>query len=155
MSARAHISLKVKLASALLQMRGDDGEPLIPYEDAKLMTADQIVSLFHFDHGILHAFEPINKPWNLTPRLIAPHRRKSAKDKAIVAKSDRIKKAQDDHKDRLYATEIAYGGDCDDGVEISIVRPRSRPKHKIPTRANPWPPKGSRKLPSRKFARTR
>jgi len=56
------------------------------------MTADQIISLYHFDHGILHAIEPINEPWNLTPRLIAAHREKSRRDTSIVAKSRRIDK---------------------------------------------------------------
>lgn len=77
---RDHISVTTKLASALLAL-GD-----IPYEHAKMMTAKQIISLYHFDHGILHAIKPINEPWNLTPRLIAPHREKSRKDTSTVAK---------------------------------------------------------------------
>lgn len=56
------------------------------------MTAEQIISLYQFDHGILHAIEPIDEPWNLTPRLIAPHREKSRKDTAIVAKVKRLDK---------------------------------------------------------------
>lgn len=81
---RRKIGTKTKLAAALLMLGH------IPYEDAKLMTADQIISLFHFDHGILHAFEPINEPWNLTPRLIKAHREKSRRDTSIVAKAKRI-----------------------------------------------------------------
>lgn len=81
---RKHISLKTKLAAALLAL-GD-----IPYDDAKQMTADQIVSLYQFDHGILHAIDPIDEPWNLTPRLIAPHRAKSRRDMSAVAKVRRL-----------------------------------------------------------------
>jgi hypothetical protein len=88
---RAHISLTTKLASALLAL-GD-----IPYEDAKQMTAAQINSLYTFDHGILHGIAPINEPWNLTPRMIAPHREKSKRDTGIVAKVKRLEAHQRDH----------------------------------------------------------
>lgn len=83
---RKHISLKTKLAAALFALEH------VPYEHAKLMTPDQIISLYHFDHGILHAIEPIDEFWNLTPRLIAPHKEKSRKDTSTVAKVVRIEK---------------------------------------------------------------
>lgn len=106
---RAHISLKTKLASALLQMLHDDGAgklvPIIPYEDAKRMTADQIISVFHFDHGILHAIKPIDEPWNLTPRVIPGHRIKSRKDTGAVAKVKRITGEQEAFQRRLLARE--------------------------------------------------
>jgi hypothetical protein len=86
MSQRKHINLKTKLASALLAL-GD-----IPYEDSKLMSAEQIISLYQFDHGILHSTEPIDEPWNLTPRLIMAHREKSKKDTGKAAKTKRIDK---------------------------------------------------------------
>jgi hypothetical protein len=89
-SARAHIGLETKLASALLALGH------IPYNDAKQMTARQICSLYQFDHGILHAIKPINDFWNLTPRLIAPHRAKSRKDTGIVAK---VKALSEEHED--------------------------------------------------------
>jgi hypothetical protein len=88
---RAHISLTTKLASALLAL-GD-----IPYEDAKQLTAAQICSLYVWDHGVLHGIAPINEPWNLTPRLIAPHREKSKRDTGIVAKVRRLEAHQRDH----------------------------------------------------------
>lgn len=79
-------SLETQLAATLLAL-GD-----VPYEDAKKMTAKQIISLYQFDHGILHGIDPINEFWNYTPRLIAPHRRKSAIDTGKVAKTKRIEK---------------------------------------------------------------
>jgi hypothetical protein len=97
MTKRAHISLETKLASALLALGH------VPYSDAKLMSARQIVSLYHFDHGILHAIKPINEPWNLTPRLIAEHRTKSRKDTSAVAKTKRLTAAKVAH-DRFIAT---------------------------------------------------
>lgn len=104
MTARAHISLKTKLASALLAL-GD-----VPYDHAKLMTPDQIISLYHFDHGILHGIKPVNDFWNLTPRLIGQHRAKSAIDNGIVAKMKRI-----------------TGETC------------TGPTRAIPARVDPWP----------------
>jgi len=44
MKARPPIRLRVKCASALLALTGEDGQPLIPHEDAKLMTSFQIIS---------------------------------------------------------------------------------------------------------------
>ncbi len=83
---REHINMTTKLAAVLLAL-GD-----IPYEDAKQMTAKQIISLYHFDHGVLHGVKAINKFWNLTPRLIAKHRTKTKKDIATVAKVKRVEK---------------------------------------------------------------
>lgn len=116
MSKRAHISLETKLAAALLA-RGE-----IPYEHAKLMTADQIISLYHFDHNILHGIEINDQFWNLAPMLLMAHREKSKKDTAIVAKVARIR------------------GETGNG-----------PKQKIAARANAWPAKGTRKIQTRGF----
>jgi hypothetical protein len=66
----------------------------VPYEHAKAMTADQIISLYHFDHGKLHALECDDSFWNLTPRLISAHREKSRRDTSIVAKVVRNEAAQ-------------------------------------------------------------
>lgn len=97
MSRRAHITLKTKLAAALCQMLRPNAEgvlvPVIPYEDAKLMSEEQVLSLFHFDHY------PIRKEnggpdshWNLTPRPIPEHREKTGNiDVPQIAKSKRIR----------------------------------------------------------------
>lgn len=126
MSNRASLNLTTKLAAALLQLRGPDGEPLIPYEHSKIMTAAEIVSLFQFDHGILHSTEPINEPWNLTPRLIPEHREKSKNDTKIAAKLKRLR-----------------GETC------------NGPRKKIAQRQNAWPAKGTRKIKSRPFPEPR
>ncbi len=130
MSARRHISLKTKLASALLQMLRPDESgklvPAIPYEDAKQMTADQIISLFQFHHNILHAHEGSDEHWNLEPKLIQQHRRETAeRDVPVAAKVDRISKSHEEFRRRILAKEP--------GV------PRQR----------------SGKIPSRKFAQQR
>lgn len=88
MTRRGYISWKTKYAAALLAL-GD-----VSYEDAKLMTADQIISLYHVDHGILHAVAVNDQFWNLTPRLIALHRPKSRRDTTAVAKMKRLTEDQ-------------------------------------------------------------
>src|SRR5687767_7334694 len=92
---RAHINTTTKLASTLLA-RGE-----IPYEHAKLISAAQLISLYQFDHGILHAIDPNNEYWNLTPRLIAPHREKSRRDTSIVAKVRRLTAEQETFRRRV------------------------------------------------------
>lgn len=93
-------TLKDKLAAALLQIVRYDAEectfvPVIPYAEAKSLTADQIIARFHFDHGIAHAHDGPAAPWNLTPMPVEDHRRKTATiDIPRIAKSKRIQKRE-------------------------------------------------------------
>jgi hypothetical protein len=94
MAKRDHISLKVKLAAALLQLKH------IPFSQAQRMSADQIIALYHFDHyPIPHAQGGPDEPWNLDPVLVADHLEKTAKtDIPQIAKTKRIAK---DHQEFL------------------------------------------------------
>lgn len=88
---RKHVSWKTKYASALLALGH------IPYADAKQMTEDQIISLYHVDHfPHLHSSEHPDRDayWNLTPHLIQAHRTKTKTDAKVIAKSRRIRKRQ-------------------------------------------------------------
>lgn len=102
-------SLKTKLASALLEMRRYDEQeaafvPIIGYEESKSMTADQIIAKFHFDHGVAHAHGGTIEPWNLTPRLVEDHRRKTALiDIPRIAKGKRINKSNAAFETRMAA----------------------------------------------------
>lgn len=132
MSKRAYISWKTKYAAALLAL-GD-----IEYEHAKGMTEDQIISLYNVDHGILHAIEPIDDFWNLTPKLIAEHREKSADDKTIISKSDRIMKANAAHGS---AIQLKTSGRPVEEQPRSPRRMQSRPfqkKRKLLGRRPVW-----------------
>ncbi len=126
-------SLKIKLASALLEIkRYDEHEaafiPVISYEESKSMTADQIISRFHFDHCIAHAHGGADEPWNLTPRPIEEHRKKTAQtDTPRIAKGKRINKSNLAFEERLAA--------------------KNRGEERTPSR---WP---KRKLQSRPFER--
>jgi hypothetical protein len=142
---RKHISLKTKLAACLLAV-GD-----IPYEDAKHMTAEQILRLYQFDHyPVLHAHGGPDEPWNLRPMLRGPHKEKSRKDCGIAAK---VKRLQRQFRPEMVGGMVAL---------IEVVdrqMPRqargkangesfapAKPKHRIAQRARPWPPKGSRPM---------
>ncbi len=133
MTTRKSISLKTKLASALLMLTGPDGRDIIPYQDSKQMSADQIISLFAFDHWpIRKADGGSDHPSNLTPRLIAAHREKTAKvDVPEMAKSKRIRRKVEEHERRLLRSAVEH-----------ILGPM--PKRRIPSR--PFPNK------KRKFA---
>lgn len=90
---RKHISWKTKCAAVLIAPCRNCGYALFLYDDAKKLTEDQLLSLLHWDHNILHEsnHEDRDKYWNLTPMLIKDHREKTKTDAAIVAKSRRIR----------------------------------------------------------------
>jgi hypothetical protein len=152
---RDYIPLKVQLAAALLQlgyMRPDWREladvftRYIPHDHAKLMTADQIISLFQLDHyPIRHADGGPDEPWNLEFKFIGAHREKTKRDQAEMAKSKRIRKrlASFDPRSPVCLVE-AMAAD-----RAGLKGPRYRPKQtrKIPSR--PFP-KG-RKFNQRNF----
>lgn len=91
-------TLKDKLAAALRELFE------IPYDHAKLMSADQIISLVNFDHNEFWTFGGSDEHWNLTPMLIVGeggHREKTKVDIGIIRKCDRISKAQEEFQRRL------------------------------------------------------
>ena len=70
----------------------DDGilRRVISLADAQKMTADQIISLFQFDHWPIRFSDGgPSEPWNLEPRPIIEHRRKTAKRDAPEMKKYR------------------------------------------------------------------
>ena len=101
MAKREHVSLKTKLAAALLEVdRYQNGSLCIPFEHSKAMSVDQICSLWVFDHWPLRKADGgTDHPSNLTPRLIAAHREKTAKvDVPEMAKSKRIRREEEEHR---------------------------------------------------------
>lgn len=67
------------------------------------MSAEQIVSLFQFDHyPIRHEAGGPDAPWNLVPRFLMEHRVKTSKiDMPEIAKIRRITKAEEEFRKRL------------------------------------------------------
>lgn len=95
--SRAHISLKTKLAAALLTMLrpNERGElvRIISHEEAKRLTADQILARFDWDHyPVRKADGGPDEPWNLEPRPVAEHEKKTREiDQPQLAKQRRIR----------------------------------------------------------------
>ena len=93
--------LREKLAAALAVIAG------VPFEDRKRMHADQIISLFHFDHDPIPHAAPFNgQPvhWNCTPRLIKDHREKTAKDDVpMIARVRRVAPKHEEFRRRMLA----------------------------------------------------
>lgn len=93
MAKRKAITKDEKLAAALLEVQRLRGDP-IPREQALLLTAGQICSLFHFDHAagfVAHGAD--NHPAGLTPLVIPAHWEKTRKvDQPAIAKCNRIEK---------------------------------------------------------------
>lgn len=109
MRDRKHISLKTKLAAALCHMlRVDESGNLvriIPHQEAVSLSADEIISRFHFDHDpIPHAEDGPDEPWNLPPRVKADHLAKTSKvDIPRIAKNKRVARAHAAHIETMAA----------------------------------------------------
>lgn len=126
---RKYISWRTKCAAALAALNYLR-RPGLNYTDVKRKTEKQFLSLWHFDHGILHEteHEDRDKFWNLTPMLVADHLEKTKQDAAIIAKSRRLRAKEARHIERLLAKIAA--------VDPPLpYRPRlERPKRKLLSR---------------------
>ena len=146
---KAHISLREKLAAALSHMMVEvDGklERAIPYDDAKRMTADEVLSVFQFDHGIHEAIDGPTEHWNLTPRFILPHRTKTHEvDRPQIRKTDRIEEDAAEFRRKMLAKS---------GQETEPTVSTTKPKTKIKSRGFQKPPEGHKhKWGSRKMGK--
>jgi hypothetical protein len=103
MAARKAPNMTEKLASALLEMQRLRGDP-IPREHAKQMHAEQICSLFQFDHDagfVCHGAG--NHPTEMTPKLRLEHKEKTRKDQGIIAKCEVISAEHEAFRARMLA----------------------------------------------------
>jgi hypothetical protein len=93
-----------KLAAVLLELQHLRGDP-IDRNHAKLMSAAQICSLYHFDHAAGYACDGAdNHPTGLTALLIATHRTKTTTlDVPIIAKGKRLSAAHVEFRARMLA----------------------------------------------------
>lgn len=90
---RAYISFPEKLAATLACLLTQEHRDDLR---SRKVPASEVLSLFHFDHVVLHAFEGSDLWWNLDPKLVEPHREKSKRDTSIVAKAKRLDKKWSD-----------------------------------------------------------
>lgn len=102
--ARRHITLKTKLAAALCQMLkpmpSGGFVRIIPHDEAKQLTEDEIISRFDMDHHpIPKAYDGPDVHWNLVPTPREEHRAKTAsEDVPRIAKSKRLQRAAAEHE---------------------------------------------------------
>lgn len=138
--ARKSVSLRTKLAAALLTIvrPNDRGqlEPVIPHDHAKLMSDDQIISLFQWDHyPIPHAHDGPDEAWNLRPLLIAEHRSVTAEhDIPQIAKTKRLNSGYQDFiakaLEKPCGAKREKTGNWKPGRKIGNRRPvKAEPKH--------------------------
>lgn len=94
--ARAHISLKTKLAAAISAL-------FLTYDEAKALSEEQVLSLVAWDHDpIPHVHGGEDAHHNLVPRLIPGHRKKTAEiDIPQIAKTKRISEAEVEFRRRI------------------------------------------------------
>lgn len=93
---RKEPTLTAKLAAALRELFQ------IPHEHARLMTDEQLLSLFQWHHNEYHAQEGSDEHWNLEPMTIRGHRSRTAKiDVPQIAKTKRISRAHEEFRQRL------------------------------------------------------
>lgn len=149
MAKRPHIPLKEQLAAALRDLMVPDGkggyERAIPWDHARQMTAEQIISLYARDH------HPIRKEmggpdvhWNIQWRFTGEHRTKTAKiDQPAIAKSKRITAAETDFRQRLLAKATGEVYDIPNARKPKI-RSKGFPKGKQKI-------EGKKSWPTRKF----
>lgn len=120
---RKHITLKTKLASALLALGH------VTYNDAKKLTEDQLIRKYQWDHNILHETGHLDrdKYWNLTPMLIEAHRLKTKSDQKLIAKGRRLRRgalqraaSQGDATPRIATPRIATIKRANRGVHLML-----------------------------------
>jgi hypothetical protein len=148
---RKHISWKTKCAAALAALGH------IRYDDLKKMTSHQFLTLWQWDHNILHAWEVADSDayWNLTPMLIKAHREKTKHDVKLIAKSRRITKKE---MERRQNALIAFGNDVQRlGIDALVAEYDAWQAGDLPKAAELATRrlKHRRKIPSRGFDKTR
>lgn len=141
MRKRAHIRMIDKAAALAAQVLD------IPYDHRVLMSAEQVMSLLHFDHDpIPHTHGGPDEHFNLTGLSIMAHRQKTAKiDVPQIAKTRRIADGDARHQ-AIMAAKTALAHD-DKGAVIEALAPIAKkqwPKRKIEGR--PFNSKSKRKF---------
>src|SRR5215831_2063644 len=146
---RKHISDRTKLAAALARPCPWCGYCDVPYVHAKLMHEDQIISLYQFDHNVMHLMSrkdflihiftglclpDVDHFSNLAPMLIAAHREKTKTDIKQIRKGDRIRKRVLRHDSSAASLSAPAQGEDRSGGLAEKRKLRSRGFNKTLTR---------------------
>ena len=100
--ARKYVRIREKWAAALAELLPQERRDELRQ---RKVPAKVVIALFHTDHNILHAFDGEDRWWNFTPLPKEVHLQKSRLDTAIVAKSKRITREQEEIRRRMLAKE--------------------------------------------------
>ena len=107
MTARKKLTRDERHAAALLMIKRGDGSYIVTREEAKHLTAREIIEAFgertHVEHIVPHALDHNDHPSNiqfLTPDEHAP---KTRRDVTEIAKTKRIAKDHEEFRRKLLA----------------------------------------------------
>jgi len=134
-------------AAAILMITRGNGTPIVSREEAKGMTAREIIEVFasrtNVEHIVPHALTANNHPSNIQYLTPDEHAPKTKRDVTEIAKTKRISKKQEAFRQRLLAKS-------DPDVEVSATRPGP----KLRSRGFTKPPEGHKhKWGSRKMGK--
>lgn len=146
MSSRKNPTTRQKLAAALLQLnryRGGKWVPIIDYEEAKGMSADEIIARFELDHyPVSVKLGGSNHPTNLTWREREEHREKTNKIDAKIHKKARRFERSPGKVNRPWRLPVCEESEGEAEVqEPAVARRPPRKTKKIPSRPFPKRPK--------------
>lgn len=118
----------------------------IPYDERKLMSAEEVRARWEFDHGIHHAIDGPAKHWNFTPRRPLGHSVKTHTiDRPQIRKTDRISESQAEFQRKMLAKM---------GQDEPEPEAKKKPKAKIQSRGFQKRPEGQKhNWGSRKLSR--
>lgn len=141
MTERKAVTMKQKLASALLEMLRLGGTP-IDRAHAALMHEDQLISLVQFDHDAGYACHGAGNHFTrLTPKLRPEHIEKTKKDQGVIAKCMRLSEKQEESRRRILAKSGQGEATCQQGEPCKDPSQCPDPKGcgHVPRRKYAWP----------------
>lgn len=151
-SPRKKLTRDERHAAAILMITRGDGTPIVSREEAKGMTAKEIIKAFaartHVEHIVPHALTGNNHPSNI--QYLAPdeHKPKTSRDISEIAKTKRI---EGDHE-AFRRKMLAKAGQSD---ASDVGKTTTKPKRKIKSRGFQKRPDGHKyNWGNRKMGRT-
>ena len=107
MSARKKLTRDERHAAALLMIKRGDGSYIVTREEAKHLTAREIIEAFgertHVEHIVPHALDHNDHPSNIQFLTPDDHAPKTKRDRKELAKTSRVRKTQEEFRRKLLA----------------------------------------------------
>ena len=107
MTARKKLTRDEHHAAALLMIKRGDGSYIVTREEARHLTAREIIEAFgertHVEHIVPHALDHNDHPSNIQFLTPDDHAPKTKRDRKELAKTSRIRKTQEEFRRKLIA----------------------------------------------------